>query len=40
MATSEIEKHLLANLHEFVGFAQKRLRDADLGADAEQGAEL
>ena len=36
MATIEIEKHLLANLHEFVGFAQRRLRDADLGADAVQ----
>lgn len=36
MANSEVEKHLLANLHEFVGFAQKRLRDADLGADAVQ----
>ena len=40
MATSEIEKHLLANLHEFVGFAQKRLRDADLGADAVQDSLL
>ena len=36
MATIEIEKHLLANLHEFVGFAQRRLRDAHLGADAVQ----
>ena len=40
MANSEIEKHLLANLHEFVGFAQKRLRDADLGADAVQDSLL
>jgi RNA polymerase sigma factor (sigma-70 family) len=40
MGTVEIEKHLLANLHEFVGFAQKRLRDADLGADAVQDSLL
>jgi len=40
MATSEIEKHLVANLHEFVGFAQKHLRDADLGADAVQDSLL
>jgi RNA polymerase sigma factor (sigma-70 family) len=40
MASSEMEKHLLANLQEFVGFAQKRLRDADLGADAVQDSLL
>jgi RNA polymerase sigma factor (sigma-70 family) len=40
MGTVEIEKQLLANLHEFVGFAQKRLRDADLGADAVQDSLL
>lgn len=40
MGTVEIEKHLLANLHEFMGYAQKRLRNADLGADAVQDSLL
>jgi RNA polymerase sigma factor (sigma-70 family) len=40
METGAIEKHLVGNLREFVGFAQKRLGNADLGADAVQDSLL
>ena len=33
---TEIERHLLDHLNEFVAFARKRLGDVDLGADAVQ----
>jgi RNA polymerase sigma-70 factor (ECF subfamily) len=36
LQVNEIQTHLLAHLHVFVGFARKRLGDADLGADAVQ----